>query len=59
MEGHILNVFENDVLRTFEHKRDNIAAELQSEELHNCYILLVVLREVKQEVAMGGICGSH
>jgi hypothetical protein len=60
MEEHILNIFENDVLRkTFGPKRDNIAAELHSKELHNCYVLLVVLRQVKQEVAMGGTCGIH
>jgi hypothetical protein len=58
IEDHRLKVLENKVLRrTFAPKRDNIPAELQhNEELHNCYILLIVLREIKSRRLR---CGWH
>jgi hypothetical protein len=48
MEEHILNIFENEVLRKiFGPKRDNIPEDLPNEELRKLYIFLVVLREIK------------
>jgi hypothetical protein len=48
MEEHRLQVFENKMLRRISGlRRKNIPAELHNEKLHNCHILLVVLREIK------------